>query len=244
MHRNYSRHNISTHKGLIKDINPDPKARFTIGTVNTLGGILGILLIFNAIPIVLIPLGVLYPIIIAVIFYRHRSVATFEDSKTGKSPTFILGMMMVCLGLGARAFVGYKIFSYEEWLAPCAVCFLALLILFFWLLNEQGATQRRKSNYGTLLFSLLIYSAATPILLNCYADFAAPQVYTATITNKHTISGKSVSYYVTLTTWGPQTKADDYDIGENWYSTLHVGDRMYVSLHPGLLHIRWYTIAK
>jgi hypothetical protein len=63
------------------------------------------------------------------------------------------------------------------------------------------------------------------------------------VVDKSISTGRSRSYHVKLAPWGPRTTTDTDDVTSGTYDDLHLGGRACVTLHPGALGVRWYTIA-
>jgi hypothetical protein len=68
-------------------------------------------------------------------------------------------------------------------------------------------------------------------------------VYPAAVTGQRVSHGRSTSYYLTLSPWGPMTGAFETSVGRRLYNAVNLGDTVEVSLHSGWLHIPWYQVT-
>jgi hypothetical protein len=60
------------------------------------------------------------------------------------------------------------------------------------------------------------------------------------VTGKHTVSGKSTTYYLDLAPWGPLQKPNKISVSSSSYRDAVPGDQICLDLHPGRLQAQWY----
>ena len=94
--------------------------------------------------------------------------------------------------------------------------------------------------YMTLFGLMLGYGAATQGDVNFDASPGAP--FRATVMDTHVSSGRSTSYTVELSPWGPVSGWNWQSVPRSTYMAVSAGDQLCVRLHPGWLHERWFTL--
>ena len=94
--------------------------------------------------------------------------------------------------------------------------------------------------YMSLFRLLLGYGAATQA--DVRFDPSPGEAYRATVMDLRESHGRSTSYKVQLSPWGPLPGASWQDVPGSIYSAISAGDSLCPRLHPGALHERWFTI--
>ncbi len=87
------------------------------------------------------------------------------------------------------------------------------------------------------------YSLGLAATANILPDRSPPRLYRAYVLEKFTTHGKGTIYHVRLARWGPVDNADDVVVPMRMYQQVSVRDLMCIELHPGFLHVPWYTLA-
>jgi hypothetical protein len=93
-----------------------------------------------------------------------------------------------------------------------------------------------------LIGAALGYGA--PGMIDTRFDAAQPQQFRATVSSMHVSHGKSTSYYLSLTPWGPRTEPSDVSVSSSLYNQVNPGDQVCVALHGGALAVPWFTVAQ
>jgi hypothetical protein len=165
----------------------------------------------------------------------------FDAPRGANAPTAAFVLLAPLLPLVIRPLVDK---AYYDWLpldAALVVGALAamggFLALFPWM--RAG---RRAWWFGPAIFGAA-YAFGVFANADTLADRARPQVFQTEVVDKSISTGRSRSYHVKLAPWGPRTTTDTDDVTSGTYDDLHLGGRACVTLHPGALGVRWYTIA-
>ena len=91
------------------------------------------------------------------------------------------------------------------------------------------------------LFGLMLgYGAATQGDVKFDASAGAP--FRSTVMDTHVSSGRSTSYTVELSPWGPVSGWNWQSVPRSTYMAVSAGDHLCAQLHPGWLHERWFTL--
>lgn len=103
--------------------------------------------------------------------------------------------------------------------------------------------QKRASLFIMLLFCAAYgYGASTEA--NALLDRSSATVYAVRILGKHTLSGRSTTYYLTLAAWGQQQVDSDVSVPRSFYQSVKTGERVCVAVRPGALRIPWYVVRE
>ena len=78
---------------------------------------------------------------------------------------------------------------------------------------------------------------------NTFFDHAQSKIYSAAVLGGHIQQGKTTTYYLRLSPWGPVQAEDDVSVAESVYSAAHIGDQVCLSLSPGWLKAAWFRVV-
>ncbi len=96
------------------------------------------------------------------------------------------------------------------------------------------------SNFIGMLFFAAFYSYGFVVLANTLTDHSQATRFTATVIGKHISSGRSTSYILDLSPWGPVENPNKLTVSSSLYNETSVGDPVCLDLHAGSLHAPWY----
>jgi preprotein translocase subunit Sec61beta len=101
---------------------------------------------------------------------------------------------------------------------------------------------------GLLMIYLAVIGGAlgygAPGMIDTRFDTSQPQQFRATVTAMHVSRGRSTSYYLDLSAWGPVARPADVAVSSSLYNQLNPGDEVCVGLHGGALQIPWFVVAR
>jgi hypothetical protein len=84
----------------------------------------------------------------------------------------------------------------------------------------------------------------TARLINCALDAHKPSVFTATVLDRQIVHGRSRTYLLDLSPWGPRSDEQQVEVSPEFYHNVADGDTVKVNFKPGLLLIPWYYLSK
>jgi len=100
---------------------------------------------------------------------------------------------------------------------------------------------------GGQVFILLLvggmFGFGSILKVNYYYDKSPETVYHATVLGRSISHGKSTTYYLTLSSWGPKTAEDRVSVSSSRYYRDTIGSTVSLHLKQGLLNIPWYTVG-
>ena len=107
-----------------------------------------------------------------------------------------------------------------------------------------AATSKKTLTYCCIVALAGVYSYALLIFSNCYYDQSAPEIWQVEITKKRISSGKSTSYYLSLSPWGRFTDGKEVSVPKRFYQEVNKEDSVRVFLKKGKWDVPWYWVEK
>ncbi len=92
-----------------------------------------------------------------------------------------------------------------------------------------------------LLFLAGFYGYAMAVTANTVDDHSPAATYAAAVTGKHISSGRSTTYYLELSPWGPMQTRNSLSVSRTLYDEFARGSQICLRLHDGRLHAPWYA---
>lgn len=188
-----------------------------------------------------VPACVLVLLPIAALLLLMRSPLLYAVFKPKADPRAELVFILIVAGFGLivnagrASFVSFKPLLYV--VVPICVVYLAALMS----AARKGAS--RPGTWIALFFFAGMYSFGLGIVADTLGDHGQAQTFAAQVVGKHVTHGRSTSYSLTLSAWGPFETTNRMGVSSGTYGTVDIGDRVCLSLHPGNLHIPWYRMT-
>lgn len=219
----------------------------TIKTVtilyNVIGLFLGFVLIFLKGTLVD---GVLlaYPIAGGLLMLFGRGYIKFvSDSKRSPYPYVMLGTALPGFTLLIKSLDQFNILQIRDLWLPAAAITGAIFSLFYFAGINKGIGSIRAQAIIMLVIALL-YGFGSTRTLNCEFDPSNPNVYFATVTWRRVEHGKSTSYFLRLSPWGPEQVEKETEVNKGLFKATRRGHPVKILLRKGLLGISWFIIAE
>jgi hypothetical protein len=100
---------------------------------------------------------------------------------------------------------------------------------------------------GSQIFILVLvggmFGFGSILKINYYYDQSPETVYRATVLSHSISHGKSTTYYLSLSPWGPQIKESQISVSRHRYYQDSIGSTVSLHVKQGLLNIPWYTVG-
>lgn len=186
-----------------------------------------------------------FPVVILLVIKRSRGLIRVDSSKNSANPNLSLAFIAPLFALALRCFSDYHIFSFQNMWTFTVAAFVVLATITF-----IGSKEFNFSGYANIANTLMIavylfgYCVVDVLVINCTFDKSIPQTYKAEVLDKRISKGKSTSYYLTLSAWGPQKQIDENSVKRYFYSEVEINDTVSVYYYKGLLNIPWFDIVK
>ncbi len=180
------------------------------------------------------------PAAMAIMLWSKGQIVPVEAKQTEARPS-VWGLIFAGWGLLLRAILDVD--SLDWWPAILAgtVVGVAMSALFTVLTTPDA--RNKTIRYG-LPFLLVPMAWGAVVEANTLLDHSPAQVFQATVLDKHETSGKAHTFDLTLSPWGPRSKAEDVSVDPGRYAGLSVGEKACVYMHPGAFKLRWITVER
>lgn len=193
---------------------------------------------FGAANLHLLSAVVLALVPVAVLLLMQRSPLLYAVFKKKTDPRAELSIALVIAGFGL--FLGIRNLHFVS-MQPIFLIALpvALVYIAAFFNSARKSSSSIGSIYGLLVFAGL-YSYPLVVLADTLLDTASPTSYTVPVIGKHTVHGKSTTYYLDLAPWGPLQNPSKISVSSSFYRDAVRGDQICLDLHPGTFHAPWY----
>jgi hypothetical protein len=190
-----------------------------------------------------LPLAIVVALVpISMLLLMRHSPMLYAFFKEQADPRADLGFVLAVAGIGlALSVKNFEFVSMEPLFLlaiPVALVYIAML---------YGPAIKNSALATALipvLFVSLPYSFGLAVVVNSLADTSKPTTYIVPVTGKHETHGKSTTYYLELTPWGPVEEPSKIRVSSGLYSNKQPGDSICLALHPGRLRAAWYHLAE
>lgn len=222
------------------------KARSKAKALNWAGGLVAVWSWFFPQPYEAVILACLMiPLLCLFVTQTSKGLIRIEEKKKSAYPSVFSGVLFPSLALCMRALLDFNILRYENvWKGTLLVAVLFMAAL---LVKSKEFTFRSAREYGVALGITILavaYGYGAVVTANCTWDTSSPTVYHAKVTGKHVSSGKTTTYHISLTPWGPQKQKDDVTVSKASYNRLQSGDDVSVCFRQGRFSIPWFFIVR
>lgn len=181
------------------------------------------------------------PLVSLILLVRSKGIYQMEGRRKDARPNLAIAFLFPGMGLALRAMADFHLLAWKPILFMAAFCSLGMAIILYQ--ADSGMRKRPWSLLPIVLFgSFYAYGAIAQS--NALLDKSSTNAFTAVVTRKHVVHGRSISYHFRLDPWGPQLDETDITVPRQLYNAASIGDRVCIDLHSGALRIAWYQITQ
>jgi hypothetical protein len=218
-------------------------ARKTAKLLNGAGLLTGAWLLFLPNPYSwAVAAGLLVPLLAIAALFWHRNIIRPDEQKNSAYPSVAAALFAPAAGLLLRSMLDFELLYYSPiWPIAGTVAALVGAVV---LLASREFLQQQKSRLNVSLSALafaLLYGYSSVVAANCVFDEGQPTRHKTEVLSKHSSSGKTTTYYLNVSAWGPRTQAEDITVSEEYYDQTQPGTTISIYLLPGRLGIPWFT---
>jgi len=185
-----------------------------------------------------------YPLIGVMIMIFSKGIIKFiSKAKRSVYPSISLGMALPSFLLLIKSLGEYSIFQSNHLWSPALIISGILFALFYF----RGINKSIGSIKGQIAFMLilaLLYGFGSALQINCAFDNSPLKTYDATVFSRRMQNGRSRSYFLTLSPWGPRRKVQETEVHRRLYNVTAIGDTVKVNFKEGLLHVPWFIVTR
>jgi hypothetical protein len=105
--------------------------------------------------------------------------------------------------------------------------------------------RERKYNPAAIVETIiasLAFGFGSVLFYNCYYDNSIPVENHVAVISKRISSGKTTTYYLSVTSWGNRAAGDELTVSKKQYNKTSEGDSVTVYLSKGKLGIPWISV--
>jgi hypothetical protein len=222
------------------------QARRTALVLNVAGGLAAAWLLLHPQPYQwAVAAGLLVPLLAAGALWWHQGTLQLAEAKNSPYPSVLVALGAPALVLVLRTLFDVEFVDYGQvWplVAQLGLAYGLLLALGArsWLFGRGTAL-----NTGpTLLVLAFLYGYGAGTMFDTAFDEAPGRRYPAQVLSKHLSRGKTTTYYLHLTPWGPIHTAQDVTVDAGLYDYVEPGSPVHVYLYPGRLGAAWFTTTR
>jgi len=179
------------------------------------------------------------PLTAIVLQIRSRGIYQMEGRRNDARPSLAVAFLFPGLILDLRVILDLHFF---RWVSLFYMAFLIAFVLSWFIFQSDAVMRKRPWSLLVILLFASLYCGGTLCEANALLDRSAPQNFSAAVTGKHISSGKSTTYYLNLSPWGPQTAPSEVSVPASLYGSLSPGDNVCIRLFSGALHAPWYAV--
>jgi len=218
------------------------KALLTARIYNVGGGALGAASFFIDYNLIIVAL-LLYPVAGIIILRLNKGLIKFiSNKKRSPYPFIFIGFYFCALMLLIKAIVPFHVFQYDH-IWPIAFCVGAAVTVLLYFAGLNKTAEAVKGQVVFMLIMGMLYGYGSTLEVNCAFDTSKAQVFSAQVLDHRITRGKSDTYYLTLSPWGPRTETVEVSVGRWLYDEVSVGQNVKIKFKTGLLNIPWYVVT-
>jgi hypothetical protein len=190
-----------------------------------------------------LPMAILLALLPAALIYLvHSKPLLYAIFKPKRDPRTDLGIAFMACGIGL--IFGESSLHFVEKISLLE--YVGLVVLLF-CAGIYSAARKNPQFWGAMIGMLFLASAygyGLAAAADTVTDRSTPATYTARVESKHESHGRSTSYYLDLGAWGPMQGTNSLSVSDSNYENTSIGDQVCLELHPGVLHVQWYTMVE
>ena len=187
----------------------------------------------------------LYPLIGIWLFANGKGIIKLFNKKnnnTSAYPSIALGIFFPAVALIMKTILDIHILALTNFGLPFAVTGIIVFFILYFSISKGTSV----SLTGDIIFAIIIsftYAGGSILEINSQFDNSGTTIYTTTVISQHISHGKSTTYYLDLSEWGPDHISGNVTVPESFYNKVGVGNTVRVNVKKGELNIPWYYLS-
>lgn len=188
--------------------------------------------------------AIVAPLVFILIFRRYKGLIKLDQQKNSPYPSISFGVYGPIMVLMLKSLQAYNILNYEGIWIPAI-----LIALFFFALIVIGTPEFKSRDpeklwgMGVILALAFAYGFSVVVTLNCEYDSSTPNQYDAAVLEKSISGGKSKSYNLKLSPWGPRSASEEVAVSSALYDRLDTKKHVNVYHYQGRFGIPWFFVS-
>jgi hypothetical protein len=189
-------------------------------------------------------IGLFYPLLGVLLMVFSKGATKYVVNLNRSVYSYILlGFVLPCFTLLIMSLDKYSVVKVSAlWLPGFGVAAILFLLLYATGINRSIGSIRVQLIF--MAIPALLYGYGAVRMANCVFDPSVPKIYSVGVQDRRVDHGKSVSYYLLLSPWGPRQEDQEVEVGRSVYRSVRIGDTVKVNVKGGLFHIAWFTVNR
>jgi hypothetical protein len=181
------------------------------------------------------------PGVAAVVINASGGAIGFDSPKGSRKPSIGFLAIVPTAGMALRVAFSTHFLNWTDFVIPAV---LGAIVAGGAMVAATPPAQRRSVVIGALGFLGAIWGAVAFMGVDTALDLGAPRTFSPTVLDQRISRGKSTSYYLTVSPWGPRAGNDEVQVESKVYYGVSPGQTVCITLHTGLLHAAWYRTTR
>ena len=180
---------------------------------------------------------------IAVTWY-YKGLLRLYKKKSSPYPSVVLMMIMPSIAAGFVILRTYHLYGFGQNAVKMLIggTLLGAVLCIMACRQAIALSGRKTLAYACILVMAGVYFISLLIFSNCYYDKSTTQEFRVEVSHKHKKTGKSTTYYLSLSAWGRFEDGHEVTVSQNLYQSVKVGDSIRVLLNDGKWGVPWYRL--
>jgi hypothetical protein len=179
------------------------------------------------------------PLVAMLFAIRFRGLVTLDAKRYSAYPSVVVAFLTAPLILAIRAVADWNILEWDKFWVPFALLSLGLLSAVYWLIPDLT------KKFGKAMIFVLFcaaYGYGTTVTVNGILATSNYRRYHPKIIEKCSVINRGVTYYITLSPWGPKKKDVEVRVRRWVYNKYSIGDAATVYVRDGKFGIPFYFV--
>jgi hypothetical protein len=186
---------------------------------------------------------VLYPFLGVVLIFTSKGLIKFAvNNKKSIYPQLLFGMLIISAVCIIRGAASGGVYDASTIWVPGLIS-TAVLTGAFLSTGINKSMPAIGQGFLVLIFAVMIGFGGM-LHINDIFDDGPYQVYHATVVDKSISRGRSTSYYLQTSSWGPKNKSINANVGSRMFNNTNIGDTIKIYFERGALNIPLYKVSR
>jgi hypothetical protein len=167
------------------------------------------------------------------------------EKKQSTYPTITIALLLPALGLMLRSVFDIELVAYASFWPIFGQVALAVAIVLT--ISSRNFLFRRATaplEWFNLVIITLVYAFGSTYISNFIFDQHPAATYQPVVLGKSVSTGKTTTYHLKVTPWGPRAVAEEVTVTEEYYKQVAAGDHITIKVRPGWLNVPWFVVVE
>jgi hypothetical protein len=170
---------------------------------------------------------------------KYKGLFRIDSRNNDPHPSIGFALLLPGLVLALRVIYDLDLIGWQRPIAyslmiDAAICIAAAKL--------DSSLMKARSSLIALALVSIAYGFGVAAEVNALFDRSQPQVFQALVTGKRISHGRSTSYHLQLSGWGPKPEGIEEMVSRRVNDITREGDLRCVWLRPGALGMSWYVV--